>query len=234
MKIAILDDDPIESKFIHRILTAAGHECTTFLNSNALFAALHHQIFGLLILDWHLPDMAGKDVVECVRNNFGEEIAVMFLSKSMCEENIVIGLMAGADDYMIKPIRVAELIARIHALSKRMRLTGGRVDTVIPLPNVMRVGLYQFDLVKKIAILRSEPVELKPKEFDVAVLLFQNIGKLVSRERFMQEVWGRELMMASRTLDTHISRVRVMLQIKSDNNVRLSTVYTVGYRLDAI
>ena len=73
---------------------------------------------------------------------------------------------------------------------------------------------------------------MKPKEFDIAALFFQNIGQLISRERIMEEVWGRELMMTSRTLDTHMSQVRTKLQLKLDNNVRLTTVYTIGYRLD--
>ena len=86
--------------------------------------------------------------------------------------------------------------------------------------------------MRKTATIRGEPVELKPKEFDIAALFFQNIGQLISRERIMEEVWGRELMMTSRTLDTHMSQVRTKLQLKLDNNVRLTTVYTIGYRLD--
>jgi DNA-binding response OmpR family regulator len=232
MKIATLEDDPIESKLIHQIVTAAGHECATFHEGKTLIAALRQQVFDLLILDWHLPDMTGKDVIEWVRANVGEDIVVMFLTNRVLEENIVTGLMAGADDYMTKPIREAELSARIHALSKRIRPLSPANSMASPAVNTIEVGIFSFDLFRKMATVRGEPVDLKPKEFDIAVLFFQNIGQLVSREKIMEEVWGRELMMTSRTLDTHMSQVRTKLQLKLDNNVRLTTVYTIGYRLD--
>lgn len=232
MKIASLEDDQIESILIHQIVTAAGHECTTFREGKALLAALRQQVFDLLILDWHLPDMTGKEVIEWVRANVGEDIIVMFLTNRVLEENIVAGLMAGADDYMTKPIREAELSARLHALSKRIRLAPKTTHMPAPASTTIEVGIFHFDLFRKIATVRGEPVDLKPKEFDIAVLFFQNIGQLISRERIMEEVWGRELMMTSRTLDTHMSQVRTKLQLKLDNNVRLTTVYTIGYRLD--
>ena len=177
--------------------------------------------------------MTGKDVIEWVRRNIGENIIVMFLTNRVLEENIVAGLMAGADDYMTKPIREAELSARIHALSKRIRhVSESDAAVVAPQATTVEVGIFNFDLMRKTATIRGEPVELKPKEFDIAALFFQNIGQLISRERIMEEVWGRELMMTSRTLDTHMSQVRTKLQLKLDNNVRLTTVYTIGYRLD--
>lgn len=233
MRIATLEDDPIESRLIHKIVTDAGHECTTFMTGKAMIAALDSDMFDLLILDWHLPDMTGKDVIEWVRKNIGEDIVVMFLTNRVLEENIVMGLMAGADDYMTKPIREAELSARIHALSKRLRrsLLDDTVATS-PILSTVEMGVFHFDLLRKIASVRGEPVELKPKEFDIATLFFQNVGKLISRERIMDEIWGRELTMLSRTLDTHMSQVRTKLQLKLDNNVRLTTIYTIGYRLD--
>lgn len=233
MKIASLEDDPIESKLIEQIVTAAGHECVSFSEGHALIAALRHQVFDMLILDWHLPDMTGKEVIEWVRGNVGENVVVMFLTNRVLEENIVTGLMAGADDYVTKPIREGELSARIHALSKRIRPVIAEATIATP-PNsqIIEAGIFRFDLLRKTASIRGELIELKPKEFDIAALFFQNIGQLISRERLMGEVWGRELMMTSRTLDTHMSQVRTKLQLKLENNVRLTTVYTIGYRLD--
>lgn len=233
MKIASLEDDPIESQLIHQVITDAGHECMSFSDGKSLITALQNQRFDILILDWHLPDMTGKDVIEWIRTHIGENIIVMFLTNRVLEENIVAGLMAGADDYMTKPIREAELSARIHALSKRIRhVTENNTAVVTPQATAVEAGIFHFDLLRKIATIRGEQVDLKPKEFDIAALFFQNIGQLISRERIMEEVWGRELMMTSRTLDTHMSQVRTKLQLKLDNNVRLTTVYTIGYRLD--
>lgn len=235
MNIASLEDDPIESRLIHQVVTNAGHACATYHTGTALLEALRQpqHACDMLILDWHLPDMTGKEVIEWVRANLGDSIIVMFLTNRVLEENIVAGLMAGADDYMTKPIREAELSARIHALSKRIRrpLNGG---TPVPAAasNVLEAGVYSFDLFRKGVTVRGVPVDLKPKEFDIAVLFFQNIGQLISREHIMESIWGRELVMTSRTLDTHMSQVRTKLQLKPDNNVRLTTLYTIGYRLD--
>ncbi|WP_293778057.1 response regulator transcription factor [uncultured Oxalicibacterium sp.] len=234
MNIASLEDDPIESKLIHQVLTQAGHQCTIFSNGRDLIDALKADpCYDMLILDWHLPDMTGRDVIEWVRAHLGEEIVVMFLTNRVLEENIVAGLMAGADDYMTKPIREAELSARIHALSKRIR-TSASQTTSSTVSTTLEIGVYSFDLFHKIATLRGQPVDLKPKEFDIAILFFQNIGQLISRERIMESIWGRELVMTSRTLDTHMSQVRTKLQLKSDNQVRLTTIYTIGYRLDML
>ena len=114
----------------------------------------------------------------------------------------------------------------------RRHVSENDTAVVAPQATAVEVGIFHFDLLRKTATIRGEPVDLKPKEFDIAALFFQNIGQLISRERIMEEVWGRELMMTSRTLDTHMSQVRTKLQLKLDNNVRLTTVYTIGYRLD--
>jgi DNA-binding response OmpR family regulator len=156
----------------------------------------------------------------------------MFLTNRLLEGHIVEGLMAGADDYMTKPIRQAELTARIHALSKRLRHVEADQPNQSAPGHVIEVGVFRLDTQLKRASIRGKTVELKPKEFDIAAMLFQNIGQLLTRERIMAEVWGRELVMTSRTLDTHMSQVRTKLQLKLDNGVRLTTIYTIGYRLD--
>jgi DNA-binding response OmpR family regulator len=233
MRIAALEDDPMESKFIHQIVTEAGHACTLFSTGKDMIEALRHQTFDLLMLDWNLPDMSGKDVIEWVRANLGDNVIVMFLTNRLLEGNIVEGLMAGADDYMTKPIRQAELAARLHALSKRVRPV--EIGQTAPSPaasHLVEVGVFRLDTLMKTATIRDKAVDLKPKEFDIAAMLFQNVGQLITREKIMAAVWGRELMMTSRTLDTHMSQVRTKLQLKLDNNVRLTTVYTIGYRLD--
>lgn len=233
MRIAALEDDPMESKFIHQIVSDAGHACTLFSTGKSLIDALAHQQFDLLILDWNLPDMTGKEVITWVRKHLGEKVIVMFLTNRLLEGHIVEGLMAGADDYMTKPIRQAELAARIHALSKRIRhVEASSHSGTSAAANIVDVGVFHLDILKKNATVRGQQIDLKPKEFDIAAMLFQNVGQLITREKIMASVWGRELMMTSRTLDTHMSQVRTKLQLKLDNNVRLTTVYTIGYRLD--
>lgn len=243
MKIAILEDDPNEAALAHHILDNAGHACSLYGTGAALIEALRREHFDLLVLDWMLPDMTGHDVVDWVRSHLSAQVLVLFLSNRALEENIVMGLMAGGDDYMVKPARRAELLARVHALSRRLPSSqngqagqGGTRAAAPPLHHQdnLETGPYRFNKVMKEALLHGRPVDLKPKEFDIAFILFREIGGIVSRERLVDEVWGRDLVMTSRTLDTHMSNVRSKLALKPENKVKLTTIYTLGYRLDLL
>ena len=235
MRIAILEDDPAEAALVQHILTGAGHACTLFGAGTQLIDALGSQRFDLLVLDWMLPDMTGHDVVNWVRSHLSAQVLVLFLSNRALEENIVLALMAGGDDYMIKPARRAELLARVHALARRLPAPQAESNVSVPTADdSIEVGAYRFNRILKQASLRGRPVELKPKEFDIAYALFRNLGGIVSREQLTEEVWGRDLVMTSRTLDTHISNVRSKLALKPENQVKLTTIYTLGYRLDSL
>lgn len=231
MHIAALEDDLDEANLIRQVLEEAGHTCELFSTGTTLLAILPSSRFDLLILDWRLPDMTGFDVLNKVRNELGLELLVLFLSNHDLQEHIVAALMAGGDDYMLKPIRGAELLARIHALSRRLHPR----DTEAREPeSVMQVGPYRLNRLMHTVELHGETIELKPKEFGIALTLLKNVGAIVSRQMLMESVWGRELVMTSRTIDTHISQVRRKLMFKPENGVKLSTVYTLGYRLDLL
>lgn len=239
MNIAALEDDPNEASLIHQILTNAGHACTVFGTGQALLDALRTRHFDMLVLDWNLPDMTGYEVVNWVRSHLSAQVLVLFLSNRSLEENIVLGLMAGGDDYMLKPVRRAELLARVHALSRRLApMPAGSVPNPSALPPAdnptVEVGPYRLNRILKTAQLNGKTVELKPKEFDIAFILFQNAGGIVARDKLIEAVWGRELVMTSRTLDTHMSNVRSKLALKPENGVKLTTIYTLGYRLDLL
>jgi DNA-binding response OmpR family regulator len=237
MNIAALEDDPNEASLIRQILANAGHACTIFATGAALLDALRTRHFDLLVLDWNLPDMTGYDVVNWVRSNLSAHVLVLFLSNRALEENIVLGLMAGGDDYMLKPVRRAELLARVHALARRLAppapVTATSAAPAVDSPT-LEIGPYRFNKILKSAQLHGKPVELKPKEFDIAFILFQNAGGIVARDKLIEAVWGRELVMTSRTLDTHMSNVRSKLALKPENGIKLTTIYTLGYRLDLL
>lgn len=234
MRIAILEDDPTEAALADHILSGAGHVCSRYGTGTELITALGQQQFDLLVLDWMLPDMTGFEVVNWVRSHLSAQVLVLFLSNRALEENIVFALMSGGDDYMVKPARRAELLARVHALSRRLPVPAtGPGPKAAPVDDGnLEVGAYRFNRILKRASLRGETVELKPKEFDIAFALFCNIGGIVSREKLTEAVWGRDLVMTSRTLDTHMSNVRSKLALKPENQIKLTTIYTLGYRLD--
>lgn len=226
MKIASVEDDPIQAELIRQILGDAGYACTSFGTGTAFLRALREQAFDLLVVDWQLPDTSGYEVVSWVRQQSGRFPPILFLTSRVQEEDIVSGLAVGADDYMVKPIRQAELVARVRALLRRAYPEATRADDVI------QHGAYVLDPRARAITVGGEPADVSPREFDLALFLFRNMGRLLSRDVVEQAVWGRSIGVASRTLDTHMSRLRIKLALRPENGVRLTSVYSHGYRFE--
>jgi DNA-binding response OmpR family regulator len=227
MRIAALDDEPSALELIESSMRAIGHECCTFSRGAALLRALRRETFDLLVLDWQVPDVTGVDVVRWTREHEGHRVPVLLVTSRITEQDIVEGLAAGADDYMFKPIRVGELIARCRALLRRCYPEVEQATT-------LEIGPYRFDLVARRASVDGSAVELKRMEFELAVFLFNNIGRLVSRGHLIDAVWGQGEHVGSRSLDTHVSRLRTKLDLRPQHGFRLSSVYSHGYRLEMV
>lgn len=226
MRLAALDDDVSQLDLIQRSVKAIGYECQVFERGQALLRELRRDSFDLLIVDWQLPDMAGPDVVRWVRANHEHPVPILFLTNRSEERDIVEGLGCGADDYMTKPIRVHELMARVKALIRR---SYPQQETAL-----QRFGGYGIDLVARTVAFEGRPIELKQKEFELARCLFANLGRLLSRAYLAETVWGRAVEVPSRSLDTHVSSLRAKLQLRPARGYRLSAVYGQGYRLEAV
>lgn len=230
MRIATLDDDISQLDLTKCTLRAIGHDCHVFTDGAALLRELRRETFDLLILDWHLPDTTGPEIVRWVRSNMLERIPILFLTNRSEERDIVEGLAVGADDFMVKPMRVRELAARVKALLRRTYTDSKSEEQVW--------GRYRFLPTSQRLEIDGEPVALTQKEFDLALCLFQNIGRLLSRKHLLEGMWrinnppGTELM--SRSLDTHISRVRTVLGLRPENGYWLAAVYGQGYRLQEV
>lgn len=228
MHIASLEDDLAQSQLIHSTLTDNGHECTAFNLGKDLLAALSRSPkFDLLLLDWEIPDISGLEVVRWVRANLGYTIPVMFLTSRTLEEDLVVGLQAGADDYMIKPVRQNELLARLDALHRRNNPTSSQEQPFI-------CGAYEIDPSIDTIRLQGQKMELAPKEYELALLLFRNPGQLFSRDVLSNRIWNRDIPATSRTLDTHLSNLRRKLRLGAEHGVRLNSSYALGYRLELI
>lgn len=225
MNIASVEDDPSQAELIQQILIDAGHECDSFSGGKAFLRAMRERAYDLLVMDWQLPDISGYEVVAHVRQQSGQYPPILFLTSRSLEEDIVTGLAGGADDYMIKPVRRGELVARVTALLRRSY-------PAAPVNDDIMVGGYRIDPVARTVSLKGEEIDIAPREFDLALYLFRNMDRLLPRDVVEQAVWGRSLGAGSRTLDTHLSRVRIKLGLRPENGVRLSSVYSYGYRFE--
>lgn len=224
MRVAALEDDALQRELIVGTVRAIGHTCHGYSDGRALIQALRVETFDLIIIDWVLPDISGLDVVRWVRANCRIQTAILMVTSRTSEDDIVESLNAGADDYLIKPWRQRELIARIQALLRRTfpdMTMGG-----------LRFGPYLFNTANRTVRIGRDIVDLKPREFDLALFLFRNCDRMLSRAHLLEAVWGLQSTINSRSLDTHVSRLRAKLAIGPDNGYRLFAVYGQGYRLE--
>lgn len=227
MQIASLEDDLDQARHIQQVLVSAGYTCHSYQHGRDLLAALRSESFDLILLDWQVPDIAGDEVLRHIRMTLGMQIPVIFVTSRTLEEDLVQGLQAGADDYIVKPMRPAELLARMAALLRRSQAT-------LPVPGPFSVASYRIDPGNRVISLRDHAVTLAPKEFELAQLFFRNVGRLLSRDVLAESVWNRDIPATSRTLDTHLSNIRQKLRLHPENGVRLVSSYALGYRLELV
>ena len=227
MRIAILEDDPVQAAFVIEALSAAGHSCHEFSKGNALVHALRRQTFDLLLLDWEVPDLSGKDVLQWVRGSHAERIPVIFVTARGREDDITSILNAGADDYLIKPVTSGVLLARVSALLRR-------AYAINPVATKEVFCDFEFDLSSKQVLKGGVPIPLTQREFALALLLFQNLGRPLSRAHIAELVWKQAPDVSSRTMDTHVSLLRTKLGLRPEGGYRLAPVYGYGYRLEQL
>jgi DNA-binding response OmpR family regulator len=225
VQIALVEDDPAQAEIVQAWLMQAGHDCHHFPNGKAFIYDAKRHTFDLVILDWMLPDTSGPDLLNWVRENIDWEIPVLFTTSRDSEQDIVFALTHGADDYMIKPVKPQETIARINALLRR----SAPADAA---NNILEAPPYVFDIANRGLSINSEPLELTQKEYDLALFLFRHAGRLLSRSYLLENIWGMNSGLQTRTVDTHISRIRKKLGLGPEVGWRLSSVYQHGYRLE--
>lgn len=227
MLIAVLEDDPELGAIMEKWLRDAHHEVAVFVTGEKLLAHKALREIDLFLLDWVVPGMTGFDVLKRLRTQLNIVAPVLFITIRDAEIDVVSALDAGADDYLLKPVRHHELLSRINAVTRRLQDTSSGSSEVV-------FGTFRFDPAGKLAYCADVVVELTAKEFELALFLFKNAGKLISREVIANVVWGRPVSELSRTIDTHISRIRKKLSLAPENGYRLQPVYNAGYRLEQV
>jgi DNA-binding response OmpR family regulator len=220
--ILIVEDDEAIATGLARVLDSQGYDVRRVDRGSAALPAVRDGV-TLVLLDLGLPDVDGIQVCRSLRSAH-PGLAILILTARDAELDVVSGLDAGADDYLVKPFRLSELLARVRAHLRRGN-GGGRPADRSPLV----AGLLTVDLDARRAWSGDTELSLRPKEFDLLALLVAESGRVVTRDRIMREVWDTEWIGATKTLDTHILSLRGKLGAAS----AITTLRGVGYRLDA-
>ena len=215
IRILVVDDEKPICDLIDINLSAAGYDCKTVQDGLAAIELIEREDFDLILLDIMLPGADGFDIMEYIRPL---KVPVIFISAKHEVKDRVRGLKLGADDYLIKPFDVTELLARVEAVLRRYNKT----DKVIMLGDV------EIDMEARRVTRSGSPVSLTSKEFDLMLLFVENRNVALFRENLYERVWDDEYFANSRTLDLHVQRLRKKLGWEKN----LVAVYKVGYRLE--
>lgn len=226
MRIAIVEDDLLQRTTLHNWLEDAGHHCDSYHSGTAFIQEAQCADYQLMLFDWGLPGISGIELLGWLRSQQCDNTPVIFVTAHDSEEEIVKALRHGADDYLVKPARRQELLARIDALLRRA--------TEVKPVTVRRFGNIEIDTQRQEIALDGEVIELTQKEYGLAHYLLNNTGKLLSRDELLENVWGHHHNLHTRTVDTHISRLRKKLRLTRESGWHLGAVYQYGYRLDSL
>jgi DNA-binding response OmpR family regulator len=217
-RILVVEDDEAIASGLERVLVGQGYDVQrTARGREALALATDVQ---LVVLDLGLPDVDGITVCRTLRES-RPELAILILSARDQELDVVAGLDAGADDYLVKPFRLSELLARVRAHVRRVR------DLAEDADDTVEGGGVRLDLAARRAWADGDELTLRPKEFDLLALLVSEAGRVVTRERIMTRVWQTEWMGSTKTLDTHVLSLRQKLGAEA-----ITTLRGVGYRFE--
>jgi DNA-binding response OmpR family regulator len=223
MKLLIVDDEPTILETVETKFRKEGF--STFVADSAeegmrLFRRVKPD---LVILDIMLPQRSGYDFCRAIRRD--SQTPIIFLSAKADEADRIKGLELGADDYVVKPFNLSELVARVKAILRRA--------TGEPVKEVVERGNLKIDPRSHESWIDDKPLNLSPKEFALLYFLCRNAGQVFSREALLDRVWGRDAFVSARTVDVHIRWLRTRIEADAQNPVRLITVRGVGYKFFA-
>ena len=222
MRVLVIEDDPEVAQFLQRGLTAAGHEVTVALDGKRGLLLATTAVHDALIVDRMLPGVDGLTIIRTLRASQIMQ-PVLILSAVGELDDRVDGLRAGGDDYLVKPFALAEVLARLDALARRVR---DRADTT----TTLALADLQLDLLRHEVRRAGRTIDLQPREFQLLEFLMRHARQVVTRTMLLEHVWGYHFDPQTNVIDVHISRLRA--KIDRDQPVPLiHTIRGVGYRL---
>jgi two-component system, OmpR family, manganese sensing response regulator len=224
LKILLVDDEPALTEPLSRLLTREGYAVDIATDGRAgadLAIAGHHD---LLILDWMLPDLTGVQICQQLRSR-GDLTPVLFLTAKDTLDDRVLGLDAGADDYLVKPFELRELLARVRALLRRAQAVDLNPDR-----SRLNVDELELDIDNQLAHIRDRSIELSDKETQLLAYLMQHARQVVTHDRIQAHLWGQTNPPSSNVLAALVRLLRRKLEVPGEPEL-IQTVYGKGYRL---
>ena len=227
--ILVVDDEPVFIEALTISLEREGFGVIAAADGPAALKAISEKDPDLILLDVMLPGMSGIDVCREIRKS--SSVPVIMVTAKGEEIDAVVGLEVGADDYITKPYRLRELIARIRAILRRSEHSP-KEDETISNPEVRVEGAVRLDLERHELSVDGELVSLALREFELLSYLMENSGRVVTRESLMQNVWGWDYIGDTKTIDVHVKRLRSKIESDPSAPLRISTIRGVGYRYE--
>jgi len=229
-KILIVDDELTLQETLAYNLKHQGYHVETAGNGLEAIQKAKEIQPDLILLDIMLPGMDGFEVCRVIRREMN--VPILMLTARDDEIDRVVGLEVGADDYLTKPFSMRELIARIKALLRRVRIMKELNATSSGAQEKYNFDGLIIDEIRREVILDSNPVDLKPKEYDLLLYLAQHRGQVLSREHILEKVWGWDYFGDSRTVDVHVRWLREKIEKNPAEPERIITVRSAGYRFE--
>jgi two-component system, OmpR family, alkaline phosphatase synthesis response regulator PhoP len=227
MKVLIAEDDPNTRAGLTEILEAEGYQVLATQDGKDALRMFSKESPDFVCLDIMMPGMSGYDVCREIRRS-DPGVPVIFISAKSEEIDTVVGLELGADDFIVKPFGVKEVVARIRAVTRR-RFASAKAP---PLPSPFRLGDLEVFPLELRARRAGNAIELSLRDIRILTLLHENRGVVISRDTFFNKCWGLDHVPNSRTLDQHIAQLRKRIEIDPRNPAIVLTVHGVGYRYD--
>lgn len=221
-RILIVEDEPTLAQALRYNLEREGYRVTLASQGQEALDAFHLRHPDLVILDLILPDMDGLEVCRALRRH--SSVPILILTARGEETDRVVGLELGADDYMVKPFSMRELVARVRALLRRAQSS--------PPDEVLVSSDLRLDLRRREAYRGGMPLPLRPKEFDLLAFFMRHRGRALSREEILTHVWGVDVAVDTRTVDVHVRWLREKVENVPSKPTRIITVRGLGYRFE--
>jgi DNA-binding response OmpR family regulator len=221
VKVLLVEDDPNLGFVIKDHLDFRGYITTLSPDGHDAWEKFQKTSFDICVLDIMLPKKNGFELLKSIRE-MDSNIPVIFISARALSEDKITGLKLGADDYVIKPFSIEELVLRIEVFINRPK----KID---PIKNSYKIGNYMFNYLNQELIHKSETIAVTNKEAEILKILCMHMEETVKREDILKLIWGEDDYFMGRSLDVYVSRIRKYFKL--DNRIQIANVFAVGFRL---